>query len=131
MNRRFFLVPLVAALGLAACEDGAPEPSAVKIKAANPLSDQLKGMSEMSRNLGLYRAIRDSGQRCKRVETGQYQEDYKMMAMWVARCSDTGEWQIYIAPNGDVQVRSCRTAATLGLPQCKPLPDAPATPPAQ
>ena len=110
-----------AAIGLllAGCEDGAPERNVTKVVAANPLSDQLKALSEPSRNLGLYRAIRDNGRRCKRVERGAYQEQYKTMAMWTARCSDSGDWAVYIAPNGDVQVSPCGDARTLGLPECR------------
>lgn len=106
---------------LAGCEDGAPEADRASIRAANPHSDQLKGLSEGSRNLGLYRAIRDSGERCKRVDAGAYQQEYRNMAMWVARCSDSGDWQVFIAPSGDVQVRQCRHAGTLDLPECRAL----------
>ena len=116
-----------AALLLAGCEDGAPEQNVTQVRAANPHSDQLKGMSELYRNLGLNRAIKDAGQRCKKVDRAAYQQDYKNLAMWVAECSDSGEWGIFIAPNGDVQVRQCRHAATLGLPECRPLPAAAAT----
>jgi hypothetical protein len=118
---RKLLLGSAAALALvtAACEDGAPEQTVTAVRAANPHSDQLRAMSEDGRNLGLYRAVRDSGERCKRVEEGAYQQDYKNMAMWTARCSDSGEVAVFIAPNGDVQVRPCRDAATLGLPACK------------
>ena len=108
----------LAALLLAACEDGTPERNVTTVVAANPLSDQLKTLSEPSRDLGLYRAIRDNGRRCKRVESAAYQEQYKTMAMWTARCSDSGDWAVFIAPNGDVQVSPCKDAKTLGLPQC-------------
>ena len=112
---------MVAALGmvLVGCEDGTPERNVTRIVTANPASDQLKALSEPTRNLGLYRALRDNGQRCKRVDRGVYQQQYKTMAMWTAHCTDTGDWAIYIAPNGDVQVSPCRHAAELGLPQCK------------
>jgi hypothetical protein len=110
---------LMAALALAACEDGAPERQRTVVRAANPPSDQLKGMSDNGRRLGLYRAVRDSGQRCKRVDAAAYQQEYKNMAMWVARCSDSGDWAVFIAPNGDVQARGCRHAGTLGLPECR------------
>ena len=76
-------------------------------------------MSEAGRNLGLYRAVRDSSQRCKRVEGGAYQQQYRNLAMWTARCSDTGDWALFIAPNGDVQVRACADTAALGLPACR------------
>jgi hypothetical protein len=104
---------------LAGCEDGAPEPNVTKVVVANPMSDQLKTLSEPTRNLGLYRAIRDNGRRCKRVDQGAYQQQYKTMAMWTARCSDTGDYSVYIAPNGDVQVSPCKDARELGLPECK------------
>ena len=108
-----------AGLLLAGCDDGSPERNVTRVVVANPMSDQLKTLSEPTRNLGLYRAIRDNGQRCKRVDRGAYQQQYKTMAMWTATCSDSGDWAIYIAPNGDVQVSQCRHAAELGLPECK------------
>ncbi|HEX8307066.1 MAG TPA: hypothetical protein VF645_01435 [Allosphingosinicella sp.] len=104
---------------LAGCEDGAPEQNVTRVVAANPMSDQLKALSGPTRNLGLYRAIRDNGRRCKRVDQGAYQQQYKTMAMWTARCSDTGDYSIYIAPNGDVQVSACKDAKGLGLPECR------------
>jgi hypothetical protein len=107
------------ALLLAGCEDGTPERNVTKVEAANPLSDQLKKLSEPNRNLGLYRAIRDNRRRCKRVERAAYQEQYKSMAMWTATCSDSGDWAVYIAPAGDVQVSPCKDAAELGLPLCR------------
>lgn len=110
------------ALLLAGCEDGAPERNVTKVQAANPHSDQLKALSEPSRYLGLYRALRDNGQRCKRVDRGAYQQQYKSMAMWTAHCTDTGDWALYIAPNGDVQVSHCRHAAELKLPRCSVPP---------
>lgn len=119
---RYPLPLLLSALLLAGCEDGAPDPERKKVVAANPVSDQLRTMTPLYRNLGLRRAIVDSNQRCKRVDDGAYQEQYKTMAMWVARCSDSGDWQIFIAPNSDVQVRQCRHAEQIGLPACKALP---------
>jgi len=104
---------------LAGCEDGAPEQDVTHVVAANPMSDQLKALSEPTRDLGLYRAIRDNGQRCKRVDRGQYQQQYKTMAMWTAHCTDTGDYALYIAPNGDVQVSACKDAGELRLPECK------------
>ena len=108
------------AMLLAGCEDGEPEQGVTKVVAANPMSDQLKTLSEPTRYLGLYRAIRDNGRRCKRVDRGQYQQQYKTMAMWTAHCTDTGDYSLYIAPNGDVQVSACKDARELGLPECGP-----------
>jgi hypothetical protein len=110
----------VGALLLAGCDDGASNREVTQVVVANPMSDQLKALSGPTRNLGLYRAIRDNGRRCKRVDQGAYQQQYKTMAMWTARCSDTGDYSIYIAPNGDVQVSACKDAKELGLPECRP-----------
>lgn len=104
---------------LAGCEDGTPERNMTKVVVANPMSDQLKALSEPTRFLGLYRALRDNGQRCKRVNSGAYQQQYKTMAMWTAHCTDTGDYALYIAPNGDVQVSACKDAVELGLPECR------------
>ena len=111
-----------AGLLLAGCEDGTPERNVASVQAANPHSDQLKALSEPTRNLGLYRALRDNGQRCKRVDRGAYQQQYKTMAMWTAHCTDSGDWAIYIAPNGDAQVSACKDARELGLPECRTIP---------
>lgn len=110
---------LAALAALAGCEDGAPSADRRPMKAANPVSDQLKGLNDVYRYLGLRRALVDNGQRCKRVDRGAYQQEYKTMAMWTAHCTDTGDWALYIAPNGDVQASPCAHAKELGLPECR------------
>lgn len=114
---------LLALAPLAACGDGgggeqAPANTA-KMKAATPYVDRLKTLDELNRGLALRRAIRDSGQACKRVERSAYQVDYENLSMWTARCVDSGAWAVFVAPNGDVQVRACAEAAQLGLPECR------------
>jgi hypothetical protein len=118
----------VCGLLVAGCDDGAPPRNVTKVEIANPMSDQLKALSEPTRNLGLYRAIRDNGRLCKRVDQGAYQQQYKTMAMWTARCSDSGDYAVYIAPTGDVQVSHCKDAKELGLPECR-MSGAPAAQP--
>ena len=113
---------LLALFLLAGCGDGTPAQNVTSVKASNTYSDQLAAMTPLYRNLGLWRAIRDAPQRCKRVDSGAFQQDYKNMAMWSAHCTDTGQWAIFIAPNGDVQVRPCADAAAIGVPACRPLP---------
>ena len=112
---------------LAACGQGPGSGNVTSVRLANPQSEQLKGMSELYRNLGLRRAIMDSGQKCKKSEGGAYQEDYKNMAMWTTHCVDSGDWAIFISPGGEVQVRLCSDEAALGLPACRRAA-APATP---
>ncbi|HEY0027163.1 MAG TPA: hypothetical protein VGC35_04780 [Allosphingosinicella sp.] len=111
-----------AVLALAGCEDGAPQPQRTAIKAANPTSDQLTSLSPIYRFLGLRRAIVDNGQRCKKVDRGHFQQEYQNMAMWTANCTDSGEWAVFIAPNGNVQVRRCGNLASIKLPACRPIP---------
>ena len=113
---------VLAVLGLAGCEDGAPQPQRTAIKAANPTSDGLKTLTPIYRSLGLRRAIVDNGQRCKKVDRGHFQQEYQNMAMWTANCTDSGEWAVFIAPNGNVQVRRCGNLASIKLPACQPIP---------
>lgn len=110
---------LIAPLILAACD--APQEAAPRqsIRASTPYVDQLRALGEMNRGLALRRAIQDSGEACKKVDVSGYQEDYRNMSMWTARCSDSGDWALFIAPNGDVQVRDCDDTVQLELPACR------------
>ena len=119
---------LIAALALAGCEDGAPEQGRIEMRAANPVSDELKALPVLYRYLGLRRGIVDTGGRCKRVERGSYQQEHKNMSMWAAHCVDSGDWAIFIAPGGDVQARKCSDAKILGIPECRPITGPPAPP---
>ena len=105
----------------AACDAGAPsERSAPRsVKVTSEYIERLKGLSDLNRGLALRRAIQDAGNRCKKVDASAFQEDYMNLSLWTARCSDSGDWALFIAPNGDVQVRKCSDARQLGLPQCR------------
>jgi hypothetical protein len=118
------LAPLLAsALVVAACGGGGNEGEAQRgpTRIANPYHDQLMGLSPFWQHLTLMRAIRDNGNRCRRVEAGRYQADYRNLALWVALCDDGRYWGVFIAPNGDTQVRKCDEMRQLGLPPCRPL----------
>lgn len=108
-----------AAMLVAACEDGAPPTKSRSITVANPYHEKLAGLSEVNRSLALRRAVQDTGGACKRIEASAYQGMYRSLHMWTARCSEGREWGIFIAPNGDVQVRSCEHLKRLGLPECR------------
>lgn len=122
MTKPLIAIGMAGIVALAGCDGGrdadrrAPSTS---IRASSPYVEQLKKLSELNRGLALRRAVLDSNQACKKVTQSGYQEDYKNMSVWVARCSDAKDWLLFIAPNGDVQVRSCADAATLGLPRCR------------
>jgi hypothetical protein len=112
---------IIAALALVACEDGAPEPKAKTVRAANPTSDSLKALNPINRHLGLKRGIIYNRGKCKRVDRGAYQQDYKNMAMWRAHCTDTGDWAVFIAPDSSVQAVACADTKVARVPDCKPL----------
>jgi len=120
-RRARFAAPLLALATLAACGSGTPEEQRAPIKIANPYQDQLLALTPFYQRLTLMRAIRDNGNRCPRVEAGRYQEDYRNLALWVALCGDGRYWAVFIAPNGDTQVRQCTQMRQLGLPPCRPL----------
>ena len=120
MLKRMTPVPGLLLL-LAGCGEGTTAQNVTSVKVTIPGSDRLAAMNPLDRNLGLWRAIRDSSQRCKKVDNGAFQQDYQNMAMWTAHCTDTGQWAIFIGANDDVQVRACTDTATLNLPACKPL----------
>jgi hypothetical protein len=109
---------LALVLALSACDSGsAPETKVKAIGVASPYIDQLKALSKDNQGLALRRAVQDSKQRCKRVDHAGYQQDYKNLSVWNLKCTD-GEYVLFIAPSGDVQVRSCEDAERLGLPRC-------------
>ena len=120
MGTRSTGTALALLLGLGACDggDAGGEANTTAIKPANEYVEKLKALSEENRGLALRRAVQDTGQRCKRVESSAYQERYKNLEVWNLRCSDA-EYALFIAPNADVQVRSCADAKALGLPQCR------------
>lgn len=114
---------LAGAALLAACGSGeggdAQAHRTAKITASSAYIDQLRALSEANRGLALRRAVQDSRQSCKKAETSGYQQDYKNMSMWSLRCTDGRSYALFIAPNGDVQVRRCEHLAQLGLPACR------------
>jgi hypothetical protein len=96
-----------------------------RIRMANEHHEGLLRLSPDLQRIGLMRAVRQTGNRCQRVDNAGYQEEYRNMRMWVAQCGVEGRsFAVFIAPNGDVQVRNCAEAGQLSLPRCQPLPPA-------
>lgn len=116
---RSAVVSLSALLLLTGCgPSAAPQARTAAIKVQGQEQKQLAAASEMDRSIALKRAIYDSGSRCRRVTRTGQMADYKNMSMWQAVCDDGGNWAVYIAPNGGVQVRACADLKGLKLPQC-------------
>ncbi len=116
---------IAGCLVVAACESGEPPANRTQIKVANPMHEGLLKLSGLNQRIALTRAIRDNGRRCPRVDGARYQEDYRGMVMWVALCEGGRHFAIFIAPNGDTQVRDCGDMHQLRLPQCRPVEAAP------
>jgi len=130
--RRLAAAALILSLAAAGCDQSsAPTGERPPIKITNPYHDQLVALRPDLQRLGLMRAIRDNGKRCQRVEAARYQEDYRQMALWVVLCNDGRHWALFIAPNGDTQVRQCTEMRQLGLPLCRPVAGPGAPPPAE
>jgi hypothetical protein len=112
---------LALTLALGGCDSGGGAGGETKVKRMTVTSeyiDKLKALSNANQGLALRRAVQDSQQRCKRVVQSGYQEDYKNLSVWNLKCTD-GEYVLFIAPSGDVQVRSCEHSERLGLPKCR------------
>ena len=119
MNMGRALAAAMLACSLAACDGGGGATNTTSIRPSSEYVDRLRSLSEDNRGLALRRAVQDSRQTCKKPETSGYQEDYKNMSMWTIRCTDRREYALFIAPNGDVQVRPCQHLAQLKLPTCR------------
>ena len=120
MTRPYLLSAVL--LAATACGDGGSSEQAAPtrpIRISSPYVEQLKALNERDRNLAMMRAIQDGGNRCKRVDRSEYQQDFKNLSMWVGECADKRAWAVFIAPTGDVQVRACAEAGKLGLPACR------------
>jgi hypothetical protein len=121
MGRIIAMTGLAAALAIGGCDSGSGDGGEPKVKTMTVGSeyiDQLKALRKDNQGLALRRAVQDTQQRCKRVVQSGYQEDYKNLSVWNLKCTD-GEYVLFIAPSGDVQVRSCEHSEKLGLPKCK------------
>jgi hypothetical protein len=94
-----------------------------RIRIANKYHDDLLKLPPDLQRLTMMRAVRDAGYRCQRVDNAGYQEEYRNMRMWVAVCGvEKKTLSVYLAANGDVQVRDCADAGQLSLPRCEGLP---------
>ena len=108
---------------LTACGGGGGEPAAqqnkISVEVKGEYIDKLRALSQDNRDLTLRRAIQDSGQTCKRINGSQENGTYENLTIWNAFCEGGKDYAVFVAPNGDVQVRPCGEVAELGLPACR------------
>ncbi|HEY0627319.1 MAG TPA: hypothetical protein VGD10_11375 [Allosphingosinicella sp.] len=79
---------------------------------------KLRALKQSDRDLVLRRAVIDSGQRCRRVVGSQEIGTYENLTAFAVNCEPQRAWAVFVAPNGDTQVRSCEHVQQLGLPAC-------------
>ena len=99
----------------------AAAPLAAQVPAPNDFSDRLARLPELQRNAVLRRALLDSNSYCKRIEGGRFQQAYKNLKMWTARCDGKYSYAVFIGPDASVQARPCGDLARLKLPACRPV----------
>jgi len=113
---------LIGALLLAGC-DKAPTSSSnadAGVRKGAGVADPLRALRALppgGRSATLFRAISDTQPACSKVVASAYQQDYKQMAMFVARCPEAEPYAVFVGPDGTAQARAC---ATLGadVPAC-------------
>lgn len=114
---RWMLV-LCGALALCTCNKG--QPTAPQQQATKPTFEaQLRGLNGSGRNLAFRNAIQDFGYHCDRVDQSNYQEAFKTSSMWVAHCTNTGDFALFVETSGYAQVRRCADLKGTSVPQCK------------
>jgi hypothetical protein len=115
-------VTIITALCLAACDGGEQAQQSEQtqpIRVRGEAQEQLHGLSDLNRAIGLKRAIRDAGYRCQRVTRSGFVAPYENLDMWMASCEDGRDWAIFVGPDGSAQVRQCEDVQASGLPRCE------------
>lgn len=120
-----FSAAILLPVALAGCGDSKDRYNVTeqRISIANEHHEELLRLTPGRQRIAMMRAIRDTGNRCQRVDNAGYQEEYRNMRMWVAVCGEESKtFALFLAANGDVQVRDCAHAGQLSLPRCEGLP---------
>lgn len=117
MKTGFSLGALAVLTACGSQPPAATEPTAAATTIRNDFHERMVVLDELQRGAALRRAIRSSGESCDRVEAAAFQQDWKNLKMWTARCQSNA-YAVYLAATGDVQVRPCEQAAELKLPAC-------------
>ena len=109
-------LPTAALIG--GCDNSQPTAPANPIVVRSEAQDQLHQLNDVNRDIGLKRAILDSGNRCRRVDSSGYVQEHENLSMWTAKCDGSTDFAIFVGPDGSAQVRRCDNLAQYGLPAC-------------
>lgn len=114
---------IVALLVLSACGDGSDASPTATVTIANPYHDALLRAPELNRYATIRAAIARNRQPCERVLRAAHGGPYTNLQYWTVRCeSPRGggyRYGLFLAPDGQTQVRSCQSMAALKLPACR------------
>lgn len=116
-------LPLAALLALAACEGGGDAPPSAPVTIANPYHDALLKAPELNRYATIRAAIARNRQPCDRVLRAEHGGPHTNLQYWTVRCASPRgggyRYGLFLAPDGQTQVRSCQSMAALKLPACR------------
>lgn len=117
MSYRFLAaVSLLAVLpGCGATGDGGNQGDPAAAAASDdPYLKRMAGLNEKERNVVLFRAVRDAGRACQRVERSVATDPVQGRPAWVATCDDGGAWLVALGRNGIATVADARALAGRG-----------------
>lgn len=125
------LIPVaLALLAVGGCNDSSPAtPPAKPITVRSEGQDRLHQLNDLNRAIALKRAIRASGNSCKRVTASGYVAEHGNLSMWTAACDERLQWAVFVGPDDSVQVRPCGDMARFKLPSCIVVKSAQKPPP--
>src|SRR5437868_4261888 len=104
---------LTFAFAIAACGGGQNQAVTANAgNAAEPVTNQVAGLSDAQRNGVFIRALRDAGFDCQHVERSVPARTVQNMPAWRTTCQGGAEWTILVAPDGSAQILP--QGATLG-----------------
>lgn len=72
---------------------------------------RMQALNEKERNVALFRAVRDAGRTCQKVERSVPTDPVAGKAAWVATCDDQSAWLITLDDSGTATVTDARAIA--------------------
>jgi hypothetical protein len=111
MPRSLLPLALPAVLTLAGCGGGETANQAAAVAPRGDYVAKMQALNEKERNVALFRAIRDAGRSCQRVERSVATDPIAGKAAWVASCDDASAWLVTLADDGTATVTDARAIA--------------------
>ncbi|WP_419825281.1 hypothetical protein [Sphingomonas sp.] len=84
----------------------------------NAFNDRLARLSPTDRLGALRRAVTSGDKRCGRLDAGDYRGPWGNLRVWQVHCTPGGDYNVFVGPAGEIQVRSCAELKGLDFMQC-------------